>query len=732
MDIDQFIRDIKNTGRITLTEKESKRVLQQYGVPVVEEWAVRTADDAVAKAEELDYPVVLKGMGARLTHKTERGLVKLNLPHAEALRTAAREIVASAGEELEGFLLQPQVRGRREFAAGLFRDAQFGPVIMFGLGGIFTEALDDVIFRLAPLDETDVRHMIGSLRSRKLLAAFRGDEPAHMEDLIQTLLGLSRLACACPEIKEVDINPLILTADGRARAVDALIVLTERDEEAKTPLLPAPPNKVFQMFAPRSVALIGASADIRKWGFRVYSSIVSGKYEGRLYLVNSKGGKIAGRTAYRSIEEITEPVDLAIVTVPAEGVIDLLPALQVKGIKAMLLISSGFGETGPEGRLLEHKLIASARQAGVLILGPNTMGLLDPHARFYSTGSPSHPLPGSIAFISQSGNLGWQAFSGAEREGIGVRCFVGSGNESMVTIEDYLDGCENDELTKTIVLYIESVKNGRRFFESARRIGRRKPVIVLKGGRTAEGNKAAASHTGAMASNKRVFDAACEQAGVVVVEQPSELFNVAAAISSLPLPSGKRVGIMSMGGGWAVAATDLCVEQGLQVPSLSPEVIARIDRLLPPYWSRSNPLDLVGHLDPTVPFKVMEILMQWDGCDACIHFGVIGQSLLLKQLHESALLTDPSADWSIFESSIQTGKHLETDYLEGLVRLMEKYGKPILGACVWHDDVDKTILDLVRESPFKAIVFRTAEQVIHAMSKLCAYGQWVARVGGGG
>ena len=728
MDVKRLIKDVAGV-RMTLTEAESKAALRQYGVPVVEEWVVRTADEAAQQATKLGYPVVLKGLGARLTHKTELGLVKLNLQNAEDVCTAAGEIAAGAGADLEGFLLQPMVTGRREFVAGLFRDVQFGPVVMFGLGGIFTEALDDVIFRLAPLDEAEARHMIGELRSKKLLSAFRGDKPADMEALIRTLVGLSRLGCDHPEIKEVDINPLIVSSDGRVKAVDALIVLEKEIAEAKPPIPQVSPQELFETFVPRSVALIGASGDIKKWGFRVFTGIVAGKYEGRLYLVNPKGGKIAGRTVYRSLDEIKEPVDLAVVTVPAEGVIDLIPAMQAKGIKKMLLISSGFGETGPEGRLLERELVAAARRAGVLILGPNTMGLINPHAKFYSIGMHARPLPGSISFISQSGNMGGQLLSGAEQEGIGIRCFVGSGNEAMVTIEDYLEGCAADELTQTIILYIESVKDGRRFFESARRIGRRKPIIVLKGGRTMEGNMAAASHTGGMASNKRVFDAACEQAGVIVVEQPTELFNISASLSSLPLPRGKRVGIMSMGGGWGVAATDLCIEHGLEIPPLSPEIIAKIDRILPPYWSRSNPVDLVGDADITVPVKIVEELMRWDGCDACIHLGIMGRPLMLQKQYESALLTDPSADWSIFEQYIQSVQRIEAEYMERLILLMEQYGKPILGAYIQQDERDKTILDVAPGSPFKGIVFRTAEHVINAMSKLCAHGQWMSRAG---
>ena len=177
-----------------------------------------------------------------------------------------------------------------------------------------------------------------------------------------------------------------------------------------------------------------------------------------------------------------------------------------------------------------------------------------------------------------------------------------------------------------------------------------------------------------------------------------------------------------------MAATDLCIEHGLEIPPLPPETIARIDSLLPSYWSRANPVDLVGDTNPTGHLKIMEEFMKWDGCDACIHLGIVGSPLLLQQQHESASLADPVGDWSVFEEFIKTAQASEREYLIKLIGLMERYQKPILGACR-HDEGQKTILDLMPGSPYKALVFRTAEHAINAMSKLCAYGQWVNRVG---
>src|SRR5450759_1025062 len=226
MEAIELINLARKDGRQSLTEAESKRLLSLYGIPVVEETIVTEEEEAVIQSGATGFPVVLKGLGAKLIHKTERGLVKINLRSAEEVRRAYREIKESAGEDWEGCLIQPLIEGKREFVAGLFRDAQFGPCVMFGLGGIFTEALADTTFRIAPFSAIQARQMIDELSSSKLLGNFRGEAAAQKDQLVAVLLGLSRLGLEQPGIKEIDINPLIITPKGKVIAVDALVVLS--------------------------------------------------------------------------------------------------------------------------------------------------------------------------------------------------------------------------------------------------------------------------------------------------------------------------------------------------------------------------------------------------------------------------------------------------------------------------------------------------------------------------
>jgi acyl-CoA synthetase (NDP forming) len=718
-----IIEQAEAQGRSTLTEAESKNVLKKYGVPVVEEISVASIEDVSKTAEKIGYPIVLKGLGARLMHKTERGLVKLNLKNMEEVHQAAIYIKDAAGSDLEGFLIQPMLEGKREFVTGLFHDDQFGPVIMFGLGGIFTEALGDVVFRVAPIGKEEASNMIDELHAQKLLGAFRGEKAPDRQALIKTLVCLSRIGLEIAAIKEIDINPLLVSPDGKVSAVDALIVLGEK-KTMTAARVPVKAEAIGKLFYPKSIAFIGASAEFGKWGHLLFTSVIGGKYRGKIFLVNPRGGELAGRKVFRSVTEIPDRVDLAVVTVPATKVISLIPGLKEKNIKNMLLITSGFSEVGHEGKVLEKELVAAASKAGILILGPNTMGICNPHISLYCVGSLVHPQAGGTALVAQSGNLGTQLLAFAEKEGIGIRAFSGSGNEAMITIEDYLEGFAVDEASTTVVLYVESIKEGRRFFEAAKRVGRKKPVIVLKGGRTPAGAEAAASHTGAMASDVKVFDAACRQAGVVLVEQPMELLDVSAVFSSLPLPKGNKVALMTLGGGWGVVASDLCMEYGLEVPRLSNEIIEKFNKLLPPFWSHANPVDIVAENDPDVHKAIIEELLKWNECDAVIHMGVLGRRVMIKNMLDAAINADKNYNEQFRDGMLRQLAIFEKQFIENAVKLMEQYEKPVIGVYLLYDDTSRTITD-VSNSKYKGVSFITPERAVKSLAKMYTYAQWL-------
>ncbi len=702
-----------------LDEHQAKQLLKQYGIPVVQESVAPGPDQAVRAAERFGYPVVLKGLGTALQHKTEKGLVHLHLYDAAAVRRAAEGITENAGGDLEGLLVQPQITGQRELMAGLVRDPQFGPVVLFGLGGTLTEAIGDMAMRLAPLSSFDIRRMTEEIHAQKLLGAFRGERPVDAEQLQRVLAGLSRLALEHPEVAEIDINPLRVTPRGKLVAVDALVVIGPQTSRPQlTP--PVPPKEIGALFYPGSIAFVGASRQLGKWGNLLVSNTISGGYKGKLYLVNPKGGRIAGRDAYRSLLEIDDPVDLAVVTVPAAKVLDLIPQCQAKGIRYMVLITSGFSETGSEGKELEADLIAAAHQAGILILGPNTMGIANPHLSLYATGATVTPMPGNSVVVAQSGNMGSQLLMFAEQQGIGIRGFSGSGNEAMITMSDYIEGFEVDDQTRTVLIYVEGFKDGRRFFESARRVSRQKPIVLLKGGQTKAGQKAAASHSGAMSSDTRVFQALCRQAGIVEVYRPMDLLDLAAAFDSLPLPRGPRVAIMTFGGGWGVVTADLCQRQGLLLPDLDTDIRRRIDTLLPPFWSHANPVDLVGDFNPAISFQILEMLARWQGCDAVIHLGIVGREPLIERLSQANLAADPDFPPRMAKQVLELVAAFEEQFLKRSVELMVETGKPIMGVSLRADSRYKTVAN-VPGATYKGVFYPTPERAVHALAKMVSY-----------
>ncbi len=725
------IRELINTrlesSAPVITEDEAKPIFNRFKIPVVTEKAAVNETQVLTACRETGYPVVLKGISPSASHKTEAGYVRVGLGNDHQVRDAVRQMAPSGGgktDQVTRFLIQPVIRGSREFVAGMFRDPQFGPVIVFGLGGIMTEVLKDVVFKRVPLCDADIEDMFDRLSAKSLLGPFRGEAAVDMDELKGILRSLSAMAQTFEDIKEIDINPIIIQPDGKPVAVDGLILLEKGSKPL--PSVPVDLKKLALCYYPASIAFIGASATPGKWGHLLTTSTFSGDYEGDVYLVNPKGGTIYGHKVFKRVDEIETDIDLAVVTIPADRILELIPQLEKKNVKGMLLITSGFREVGAEGAALEDALVAAARKAGILILGPNTMGICNPHAGFYCTASSAYPLPGSTALVCQSGNMGTQLLSFAEQQDIGIRSFSGSGNEAMVTIEDYMAAFEIDALTQTVVLYVESVKDGPRFFESARRVSEKKPVVVLKGGRTRAGIKAAGSHTGAMATDARIFDAACRQAGIILVDQPMELLDLSAVFSSLPLPKGKRVAIMTLGGGWGVIAADLCAEYGLEVPELSYGIIHRLNRILPPYWSHGNPVDIVGEGDPQTAKTCLEELMKWEGCDAVIHLGIHGRRVLIEKMIRSAEKIQPDLDEKKVAFYNKMAREVEEDYIRHVGQLTRTCEKPVIGVSLLTDDRCKT-LHRFEDHPYKGVFFPSPERAVKALSGMCRYSEWKQR-----
>jgi acyl-CoA synthetase (NDP forming) len=267
---------------------------------------------------------------------------------------------------------------------------------------------------------------------------------------------------------------------------------------------------------------------------------------------------------------------------------------------------------------------------------------------------------------------------------------------------------------------MENIDDGRRFFDTAKRVGKRKPIVLLKGGQTMEGNRAASSHTGAMAANADVFNGMCRQAGIIKVDLPMELLDLSAAFSALPLPRGRRIGIMTLGGGWGVVTADLCARYGLSVPELSEPIIRRLDEQLPPYWSRSNPVDLVGERDLGLPLSALECLLAWEGCDAVIHLGILGRRHFVTRLADTAETADPGGSCESCALARQALADFEAHYIKEIARLMAHYQKPVVGVRLLTASSDRTVYPL-DDGPYAAVFYETPERAVRAIAGMADY-----------
>jgi acetyltransferase len=667
------------THGTTLSEAASKELLRGFGVPMADEREVATAAEAAAVATAIGFPVVAKLCGDAIAHKTERGLVRLRLGDAAAVEQAAAELLAAATPD-DGpvtVLVAPMVSGNRELIAGVVRDPQFGANVMLGVGGILAEAIADVVFRPVPLDEVDAAEMIDQLATQQLLGEFRGEAAVDRGRLAAVLLGLSNAAQARPDIASIDVNPLIVRADGVPVAVDALVELGD-GAGTSAPARARPSDEQFRaLFEPRAVLVTGASTHPGKFGFVSLHNILASGYRGGVYGTNLQGEEVLGIRTVADIDALPDgEIDLVFVCTPASANPDLLRACARKGIRAAFLTSAGYGEAGEEGRRAETELVALADELGILLAGPNGQGVVSTPASLCAQIVAPYPPAGRIGVASQSGNFISSFLNYARQTGVGISRAVSAGNAAAVTPADYLDWYADDPATGVSLAYVEGIVDGRSLLDRFASVARRKPLVVVKGGATEAGAKAAASHTGALAANDKIFDGACRQAGVTRAATVEEAFEAAATFATQPLPAGPNVVVLTTAGGWGVVTSDaIHREPGLVLMPLPDDLRAQIDTKLPPRWSRNNPVDCAGgEVRDTIP-EVMELIASHPEVHSVIYLGLGIQSNQARLMREGGFHPGHG-----LERIVEYHERQDRRFAEAAHELSVRHGKPILTA----------------------------------------------------
>jgi len=602
--VQKIFNDVYSTKEKVITEELAKQVLTEYGVKVPRYALVKSADEAGSQAQAVGYPLVAKIVSPQILHKTDVKGVKVGLQDEAAVKEAFNDMYGrlSTQYNVKGVLLEKMAApGGIELIVGLQNDPQFGPVIMAGIGGIYTEVFKDVSFRVLPITKEDAISMIEDLKGNKILKGFRGMPPVNMDMLAEALVNIGKFGTdMAPFYESIDFNPVIFYENDYV-VVDAKILLREKPEPEI--ISKAQPDSQYMdlFFNAKSIALIGASPEAGKVGNSVLESMVKHDYKGKVFPVNAKGyPEIMGIKAYKSLDDIPDKIDLVVVTVDLKFVPDLLKSAAKKDIHNFVIISGGGKELGGERAAIEAQIKELSQQLRIRIIGPNCIGMFNGENRldcaFQGHARMIRPKNGNVAFLSQSGTVGIAFMESSDT--FGMSKMISYGNRSDVDEADMIWYLSEDPQTKVIGLYVEGLGDGRKFMNTAKRViqERNKPIVVFKNGRTARGAKQAASHTGSLGGSYGVVKGALDQAGIISVDNYEELTAALKALAWQPVPKGGRVAMVTNGAGPIINAIDHFERLGLSVAELTEQSKkALVDHYPPTYVIKSgNPADITG------------------------------------------------------------------------------------------------------------------------------------------
>ncbi len=621
-EVRSVLERVKSEDRTALSPPECSAVLRAYGVPLPREGVAQSAAEAADLAEDIGYPVVMKIVSEDILHKTEAGGVRVGVADREQAEQAYGTLIKNAraynaDAALGGVQVQQQVSaGGVEVIVGAVTDPSFGKVVAFGLGGVLVEVLRDVTFRLAPARRDDALAMLDGVAAAEVLKGVRGGAAVNREALADIIVGVSELVSDFPEIREVDLNPVLADAGG-ATAVDS--VMTVDFTPQPEPYRPSRQEIVSAMrriMNPRAVAVIGASDGEGKIGNSVMKNIINGGYAGALYPINPRADEILGRQCYKSVKDIPDDVDVAIFAVPAKFCAAAMTEVGEKGIPGAVMIPSGFAEVGEKE--MQEELLAEARKYNVRVMGPNIYGFYYTPANLCATFCTPYDVKGPVALSSQSGGVGTSIIGFSRSTRLGVSAIVGLGNKSDLDEDDLLTYFEQDDNTQVVAMHAEDLKDGRSFYEVASRVSRKKPVVMLKAGRTQLGARAAASHTGALAGDDKVYDDLLKACGVVRAYSLNDMLQFARGLSVLPTPKGEEIVIITGAGGSGVLLSDAVVANGLSLMKFPQDLDEGFKQFIPPFGASGNPVDITGGEPPTTYERTIRYGLEDDRIHALI------------------------------------------------------------------------------------------------------------------
>ena len=646
------------TDHKVITEELSKSILKTYGVKVPGYALVKSAEEAAKEAKKLGFPLVMKVVSPQILHKTDVGGVKVGINNVDEVKKTFKDMYGrlskKKGVDVKGILLEKMVPKGVELIVGVQNDPQFGPVIMVGLGGIMTEVMKDVAFRMLPITTSDAKSMLNELKGSKLLKGFRGSPPIDLDMVSKMLVQIGKLGVENADyINSIDFNPVVVYPKSHF-VVDAKIILN--DKIKKNSISKAKPNieSMESFFTPESVALVGASATPGKIGNSVLVALGKQDYKGKVYPINPKQESILGINCYPSLDAINEKVDLVVVCIDLAECGPIMKTCANKGIHNVVIVSGGGKELGGDRAAMEAEVKELSLKHKIRVIGPNCIGMFNAANRldcaFQGQERMVRSKLGNVAFFSQSGTMGISMLESADV--FGLSKMISFGNRSDVDEADMIWYAANDPQTKVIGLYVEGFGDGRKFINTAKRVmkEKKKPIIIWKSGRSEAGAKQAASHTGSLGGSNAIIMGAFKQAGIISVDSYQELVGVLKALAWQPPAKGNRVAMTSNGAGPMIGGIDQLERSGLTIGKLSPELLKKMKERFPPTVPihNGNPADVGG------------------GANADDYRFVIQQFLDEKNI-------DIAMPWFVFQDD-----PLEETIVEYLAELSNKKQKPIL------------------------------------------------------
>lgn len=708
--IEEILKKAESENRFNLYEHEVYEVLSSIGMDVKRYDLVDEKTNFKKVLKNYGPKVVMKISSPDIAHKTDvGGVVFLDNNHKtvkkEYKNMIKRVIEKKPDAKITGALLTEYVPIDHEVLVSMLYDEHFGHFLTVGLGGTLTEVYKDIAIRLTPANKNDIKEMLQELKSYPILAGYRGKKGANIEALTEQIHKLNMLekkfspySSSKYLITELEINPIAISGE-QAVSIDGILNFKRKERKTRTPVSI---KGIEKFFNPESVAVIGATDEKRpngqdKEGKIIFENMLKSKAK-NVYPVNPKKEQVLGKKCYKSLKEIEQPVDLAIIVVPAKATPQVMEDAKEKGTKNVIIIGGGFSELGSEGKKLEDQIRKTIKEGSIRVIGPNCVGTYskETHLKtiFLSEDEFNVPEkePNNVAVITQSGAVGINLVTSLRN--VGIRSFVSIGN--MIDPEtDYaalLKYLENEKETEVIGLYVEGFKDGKRFYNSVKTL--KKPVVIIKGGRSEAGSKATTSHTGSIAGNYEVAKAAFKQAGIIEAETSQEFFDTIKmfSYSYKKKVEGNNIAIVSNAGGLGVLSADMTAKTNLKLAKYTDLTKERLTKYYPDYLRNNvgdNPSDLGGGINDEDFIK-------------CLH-------IILEDQNVNAVIVSPG---------VETQPMKDMPLVNNIIRLFNEVNKPII-VTMSDSNSNRKLIDLMEEKNIPC--YLAPEQGVKALDKYIAY-----------